>query len=102
MLGGQSVVAPPMGNKAFSDYRATGGVSPYMNLFRRDNGGTVDNYSTMVKPQLDQQRLNQQFNRDINGLGRTMGLQSPGLYNNDNRAPQGVGTPQFYMNGGYP
>jgi hypothetical protein len=39
-------------------------VSPYLNLFRTDlsTGGNF-NYSTLVQPQLQQQQLNQQLER---------------------------------------
>jgi hypothetical protein len=100
-LGGMSVVAPPTADKAFAGYRPTSGVSPYLNLFRRDNLGTVDNYSTLVRPQLDQRNMNQQFNRDI-GANRSAIMQGSMLQqsNNASRTPEGVGTPQFYMNYG--
>jgi hypothetical protein len=101
-LGGNSVATPPTPQKAFNGYQAGGGVSPYLNLFRRDSGGQVDNYSTLVKPAIDQRNANQQFNRDITGLNRSAIMQSSMLQqlNNDNRALQGVSTPQFYMNYG--
>jgi hypothetical protein len=102
-LGGRSVLAPTGSPKAFSGYQPTSGVSPYMNLFRRD-GGTVDNYTSLVRPQLDQRNLNQQFNRDINGLNRSAIMQGAMLQqlNSAARTPQGVSTPQFNMNsGGY-
>jgi hypothetical protein len=101
-LGGMSVVAPPTADKAFGGYHPTSGISPYLNMFRRDNGGTVDNYSTLVKPQLDQRNLNQQFNRDIGGLNRSTNNMMMQQQFND-RTPQGIGTPQFYMGtgGGY-
>ena len=80
------------------------GVSPYMNLFRNDtNGGTIDNYSTFVRPALDQRSMNQQFNMDIYGLERNARLQNRALQQMDRggpRAPQSIGTPQFYMNYG--
>ncbi len=45
--------------KPFANYVRPSPVSPYMNLFRSDNaGGTIDNYSTLVKPLLQQQRMN--------------------------------------------
>ncbi|MEN6405087.1 MAG: hypothetical protein ABFC77_01320 [Thermoguttaceae bacterium] len=88
--------------KAFSGYRPTSGISPYMNLFRRDSGGTVDNYTTLVRPESDQRFLNQRFGNDIRGLQnstRTQGINLQNL-NQQNRTLQGVGTPQYYMNYG--
>jgi hypothetical protein len=93
--------------KAFSSYRPTSGVSPYMNLFRTNTGG-VDNYNTLVRPELEQRRLNQQFNRDIGGLERNANQQLLEIrrrYEATHRQPvdnsQGVSTPQFYMQSQY-
>jgi hypothetical protein len=96
----------PAPGKAFADVpRFSGGVSPYMNLFRNDtNGGTIDNYSTFVRPALDQRSLNQQFNIDFFGLQRNQRIQNAALqqlgragYSRDQRS---IGTPQFYQNYG--
>jgi hypothetical protein len=94
--------APP---KAFADARPfSSGVSPYMNLFRNDtNGGTIDNYSTYVRPALDQRSMNQQFNVDLYGLQRNQRIQNAALEQlgrTYSRAPQAIGTPQFYGNYG--
>jgi hypothetical protein len=90
--------------KAFANQKVfTSGVSPYMNLFRNDtNGGTIDNYSTYVKPALEQQKTNQQLGMDIYGLERNARIQNANLQRLDrrSRAPQSVGTPQFYQKGG--
>lgn len=91
--------------KAFADARPySSGVSPYMNLFRNDtNGGTIDNYSTYVRPALDQRSMNQQFNVDLYGLERNQRIQNAALQQLNrtySRAPQSIGTPQFYMNYG--
>jgi hypothetical protein len=53
-------------SKPFSSYNSSSSpaVSPYLNLFRTDlNGGGNFNYSTLVQPQLQQQQLNQQLER---------------------------------------
>jgi hypothetical protein len=91
--------------KAFAEARPfSGGVSPYMNLFRNDtNGGTIDNYSTFVRPQLAQRSLNQQYNMDLWGLQRIQRIQNDALQQlgrNYSNAPQYIGTPQFYQNYG--
>jgi hypothetical protein len=99
-------VAP---TKPFADARPfSNGVSPYMGLFRNDTaGGTIDNYSTLVRPALDQRGMNQQFNLDIYGLERNARLQEMALRQMSRmraaeRTPQGVSTPQFNRNfGGY-
>jgi hypothetical protein len=98
-----NVVAPPVqpsGQKAFSNYQLPSGVSPYMSLFRTGtNNGTVDNYSTLVRPQFNQQYLNQQYGRDIRGLQSDTRLQNQAIMS-QSRQLQGVSTPQFYMNYG--
>jgi hypothetical protein len=92
--------------KAFAGYQPPpSGASPYMNLFRTDtSGGTIDNYTTLVRPALQQQAANQQFGNDIYGLDRNARLQSAAIqqFNQTNRSLQGIGTPQYYMNTGAP
>ena len=92
-------------DKPFAAYRPQSGVSPYLNLFRTGAGGQ-DNYSTLVKPQIDQRFANQQFGQNIYGLERDTRRQGANLQQlnrqQQTQATQGVGTPQFYMNtGGY-
>jgi hypothetical protein len=103
--GAASVMAPPVQpstDKAFGGFRATSGISPYMNLFRTGtNNGTIDNYTSLVRPALDQRSLNQQFGHDIRGLQNDTRMQGSSLQQlNQTRQLQGVGTPQFYMNYG--
>ena len=45
-----------------------------MNLFRLQ-GDTLDNYTSLVRPQIEQRFLNQQFGRDIRGLENQTRLQ---------------------------
>lgn len=94
-----AAMAPPVREKAFSSFRPTSGVSPYMNLFRVQND-TLDNYTSLVRPQIEQRFLNQQFNRDLRGLEsgyRSQGVNLQQLYRS-NQTLQGVATPQYYMN----
>lgn len=50
--------------KPFSRVSYGPAVSPYLNLFREDFGGNSDlNYQTLVRPQLEQQRINEQVQR---------------------------------------
>ena len=87
--------------KAFASFRPSSGVSPYMNLFRVQ-GDTLDNYTSLVRPQIEQRFLNQQFGRDIGGLQnqtRMQGVNMQQLYRT-NETLQGVATPQYYMNTG--
>jgi hypothetical protein len=97
-----AVIAPPVGQKPFAGYQPPGGVSPYMNLFRSGtDNGTIDNYTSLVRPQLNQQYLNQQYGHDIRGLQSDTRLQNQAIMN-QSRQLQGVSTPQFYQNyGGY-
>ncbi|MFO0789294.1 MAG: hypothetical protein U0805_07550 [Pirellulales bacterium] len=51
-------------SKPFSAYQSQPTVSPYLNLFRNDlNGNSSLNYSTLVRPQLQQQQTNDQLER---------------------------------------
>ena len=98
-----SPTAQPV-SKAFSGVQPnTGGVSPYMNLFRNGNGGgTIDNYSTLVRPELEQRRANQKFGNDINGLeinSRVQGFHINQL-NRETQNLQGVKAQQYFMNYG--
>jgi hypothetical protein len=79
------------------------GVSPYMNIFRSGtNNGTVDNYSTLVRPVLDQQRANQKFGADIHGLENSTHVQGINIQqlNRDTQSLQGVNATQYFMNYG--
>ena len=69
-----------------------------MNLFRREGDG-VNNYQTLVRPQLDQRFLNQQLGQDVRVLERNAQIQRMQI-NQQPRTLQGVGTPQYYMNYG--
>lgn len=52
------------GTKPFSGFSQGPAISPYLNLFRVDqNGFQGFNYSTLVQPQLQQQQVNQQVQR---------------------------------------
>jgi hypothetical protein len=102
----QRLAAAWMPQKAFGSYQPPpSGSSPYMNLFRTgNNNGTIDNYTTLVRPALQQQNANQQFGNDIYGLQRAERIQRAAIQqvNPQSRYLQGVGTPQYYMNaGGY-
>lgn len=103
---GGSMLAAPEGavEKPFASYRPISGVSPYMNLFRSDTrGGTIDNYSTLVRPQLDQSNLNQQVGHDVRGLQRNTRVQSTALQQmeRNSRNLQGISTPQFMNYGNF-
>jgi len=57
--------------KPFSTVTPSPTVSPYLNLFREDLSDAGDlNYQTLVRPQLDQQRINAQVQRQNTELSR--------------------------------
>jgi hypothetical protein len=61
---GLGATTPTRSSKPFSSYTSAPTVSPYLNLFRTDlNTGSNFNYSTLVQPQLQQQQMNQQLER---------------------------------------
>jgi hypothetical protein len=69
--------SPNASRKPFATYSPQPTVSPYLNLFRTDlgssNGGL--NYSTLVQPQLQQQRVNQSLgNQSIQANRRLSAL----------------------------
>jgi hypothetical protein len=62
-----------LARKPFSSYAAAPTVSPYLNLFREDlRGQSAFNYSTLVRPALQQQQLNQQLQRQSQDLSRRL------------------------------
>ena len=55
---------PPRQSSRYTPSKPT--VSPYMNLFRNDNNNNnIPNYQTLVRPQLQQQAVNQQVARSL-------------------------------------
>jgi hypothetical protein len=59
--------------KPFSNFSPAPTVSPYMNLFRDDFEGNDDfNYQTLVRPMLEQQRVNEQLQRQSFDLARRL------------------------------
>ena len=74
-----------------------------MNLYRTGNSnGTIDNYTTLVRPEMDQRRANQRFGADINSLENSSRVQGFHLnqLNRDTQNLQGVKYQQFFMNYG--
>jgi len=64
-------LSSPSTGKPFSSVTHSPTVSPYMNLFRDDLTGESDlNYQTLVRPQLDQQRVNAQVQRQNMEIAR--------------------------------
>ena len=102
----RNAAQPPVARatKPFTNQQTMGGAtSPYMNLFRTGNaGGTVDNYNTLVKPELDQKRMNAQMGNDINNLESTYNVQSMSIQRlgRETQNLNGVKANQYYMNYG--
>ena len=72
--------------KPFSGVSAGPTISPYLNLFREDLDGISDlNYQTLVRPQLQQQEINQNLQRQQQEIsGRVQQLVAQPAFN-----PQG-------------
>jgi hypothetical protein len=51
-------------------------VSPYLNLLNNNSSGTATPYQSLVRPQLEQQRVNQQQSRSIQGLQQNLQAQA--------------------------
>ena len=94
--------------KPFSSYNSQPTVSPYLNLFRNDlgTGGTNLNYSTLVEPQLRQQQVNQQLQRqDVQANRRLQSIAAQSDYNPEgakDQYPTGHQTAFNYMGHYYP
>jgi hypothetical protein len=98
MMRNAPSASPQLLDKPFTGYRPQSGVSPYSLLFQR-NGQTNDNYSNLVRPQLEQRNLNQQFNNNIYGLERNTSQIQQTMLQQANQpqrgTAQGIATPQF-------
>jgi hypothetical protein len=82
-------------------------VSPYMNLFRDDLDGSGDfNYQTLVRPQLEQQRINEQVQRQNFEISRRVqSLSARADYNpqgSQQQSPTGHPTSFMYYGRYYP
>jgi hypothetical protein len=85
----------PSQSKAFTNYQPAPAVSPYQSLFNTGNaGGTINNYTTLVRPQLQQQQQNQQVSTDINGLQTQISPLLPPLSQGQQLSP----IPQYNFN----
>lgn len=97
--------APMVGfDKPHQGYQPGAAVSPYMNLFRRDDSIGIDNYNSFVRPRLERQKAAKQVNRQIRGLQSNSRRQGKALNSlgRQTRAMQGQAAPQYYQNyGGY-
>lgn len=63
--------SPTLASKPFTGFSPEPTVSPYLNLFREDFDGNGDlNYSTLVRPQLQQQQFNSNVQRQNMEMAR--------------------------------
>jgi hypothetical protein len=78
------------------------GTSPYMNLYRGGTNGVVDNYTTLVRPELQQRQANRTFNNDIYSLQSSSHVQGLTLrrLGQDTNSLRGVNATQYFMNYG--
>jgi hypothetical protein len=93
----------PVLDKPFSNYKPSPTVSPWMNLYRSGtNNGTQDNYTQLVRPELDQQNTNQHFAAQINTNASKLQQQQSALQRNGQEVPVGPGlvNPQYFINYG--
>jgi hypothetical protein len=100
-------LSPSSAGKPFAGVTPSPTVSPYLNLFREDLSGNDDlNYQTLVRPQLEQQRVNAQVQRQNMELSRRVqSLSARSDYNpqgNQNQYPTGHPTVFNYHGRYYP
>lgn len=100
-------LSSPRRSKPFSHVSTPPTVSPYLNLFREDLGGNSDlNYDTLVRPQLEQQRVNEQVQRQNIELARhVQSIAAQSAYNPSGSRqiyPTGHQTTFYYYGHYYP
>jgi hypothetical protein len=83
--------------KPFASYTPPPTTSPYMNLYRPTTNGVVNNYTEMVRPDLQQQSENQLVGRQIGGLRTAARIHSSIL---QQHGVSGQGGVPGYMNYG--
>lgn len=94
-------------NKPFNNFSPAPTVSPYLNLFREDSNGNDDfNYNTLVRPMLEQQRINDQLQRQSYDVQRRLqSIAAQADFNpqgDPNQAPTGHQTVFQYHGHYYP
>lgn len=90
---------PAAATRPFSNYRPRSPVSPYQNLFR-EGTSAIENYYTLVRPQIEAQREQQQFQQNLQNLLIESRTQQTNLRQLDQRTNEmrGVPYPSYYMN----
>ncbi|WP_146583572.1 hypothetical protein [Posidoniimonas polymericola] len=95
-------------SKPFSSASRGPVVSPYLNLFREDlsDGGAADNYNTLVRPQLQQQQINQSLQLETQAIDRRVrSISAKPAFNpqgSPNQSPTGHPTGFMYYSHFYP
>jgi len=87
--------------KPFTNVRQSPAISPYLNLYRLDNeGGTIDNYATLVRPEVRQLDTNGRFGGEIRSLENRNIIQGAaiGRLSSTTRRMQGRPSRDYYMN----
>lgn len=88
--------------KPFANYEAAPVISPYMNLYRRDNLSGIDNYNLYVKPAMDAEQKRQQMQTQLNTLQQNQSqtqVQQQAQFNT-NVGAQTVGASYGQLNAG--
>ncbi|MDW8037404.1 MAG: hypothetical protein RMI90_05110, partial [Thermoguttaceae bacterium] len=88
--------------KPFSDYTPPSVYSPYMNLYRWNPRGPIDNYYSLVRPFVLQNTLNQQYRQRMQTLELNNRLQQTIIQRlqQQNQLQQGTYQPGYFMNHG--
>jgi hypothetical protein len=88
--------------KPFSDYTPPSVYSPYMNLYRFNPRGPIDNYYSLVRPFVMQQTINQQYRQRMQALEMNNRLQQTIIQRlqQQNQIQQGTYQPGYFMNHG--
>jgi|GEM_PF-2201496 len=88
--------------KPFSDYTPPSVYSPYMNLYRFNPRGPIDNYYSLVRPFVMQQTLNQQYRQRMQSLELNNRLHQTIIQRlqQQNQIQQGTYQPGYFMNHG--
>ena len=91
--------------KAYDNYQAPSGYSPWMNLYQPTNNGTLSAYTAYVQPAQSQQNFNSRVSAQINGvqtMQRNYNSGTPGM--EVNVGGNGMANPAIFQNykGYYP
>ncbi|MEO1496339.1 MAG: hypothetical protein AAFV43_04235 [Planctomycetota bacterium] len=87
-------------SKPFSNVTQDRGVSPYLGLFNETLDADFDQYNTIVRPQLQQQRVNQQLQRQQQQLNQRVQQISaqPAFSPQGSQNALSTGHPTFFNN----